>query len=80
MMANEHTDHREHVAVRPFGMRFLQPPIRPLLVAPKDVRYSQELQLTVGADSNPWKTEAMASETTTNNDGTGGEDTHSDPY
>lgn len=67
--------------VRPYGMQFLQPPRRAAEPRPDDVRYSPELQLTVGADGNPWKTEAMASETSSNNDGAGsGEDTDPDPY
>ncbi|WP_157987784.1 putative ATP-grasp-modified RiPP [Jiangella endophytica] len=66
---------------RPYGMRFLQPPRRAAQPRPDGVRYSPELQLTVGADGNPWKTEAMASETSSNNDGgQAGEDTDPDPY
>lgn len=66
---------------RPYGMRFLQPPRSTAGPRPSGVRYSPELQLTIGADGNPWKTDAMASETSTNNDGSsGGEDTNSDPW
>lgn len=68
-------------ATRPYGMQFLQPPRRAAVPRPDGVQYNPELQLTVGADGNPWKTEAMASETSTNNDGSqSGEDTNPDPY
>jgi putative ATP-grasp target RiPP len=68
-------------SVRPYGMQFLQPPRQAVQPRPDGVRYSPELQLTVGADGNPWKTEAMASETSSNNDGDQvNEDTQSDPY
>ncbi|NDL60187.1 putative ATP-grasp-modified RiPP [Phytoactinopolyspora mesophila] len=66
---------------RPYGMRYLQAPRHAAQPRPDGVSYSPELQLTVGADGNPWKTDAMASETSTNNDGNQtGEDTNSDPW
>ncbi|TDE09681.1 putative ATP-grasp-modified RiPP [Jiangella asiatica] len=67
--------------LQPYGMRFLQAPRRAAQGRPDGVHYSSELQLTVGADGNPWKTDAMASETSTNNDGNqSGEDTNTDPW
>lgn len=78
---NEATIDTTEVRVRPYGMQFLQPPRRAAQPRPDGVRYSPELQLTVGADGNPWKTEAMASETSSNNDGDQAhEDTEPDPY
>lgn len=78
---SEATTDKAETGARPYGMQFLQPPRRAAQPRPAGVRYSPELQLSVGADGNPWKTEAMASETSTNNDGDqAGEDTNSDPW
>ncbi len=78
---SEATIEKTEAGTRPYGMQFLQPPRRSAQPRPDGVRYSPELQLTVGADGNPWKTEAMASETSSNTDGTGGgEDSDPDPY
>lgn len=81
MNSNELVNEAADASLRPYGMQYLQAPRREAQSRPDGVSYSVELQLTVGADGNPWKTDAMASETSTNNDGNQtGEDTNSDPW